>query len=366
MKNNTDDIINKLKSTVDNELKLFIDRISKEGKHDTPEAEYFTKSVYNYILSKGKRIRPILFVLSHHFYSKDDDKQILNNNTAKASIFLELLQAFFLSHDDIIDNSELRRGEPSLHIVLNNIITINHNPDLGKHFGIIGGDLIFALTIKTLNEIQFRDIHTKTKFFDTFIKYVSDTIFGQFRDMTGGYKSLDDIDKDYVIKTYINKTAKYTVECPMVLGAVLSGLDDDAEFDKLIRFSENIGVAFQLQDDIIGLFGTEADIGKPVDSDILEEKKTLLILEAVEKLSDTDKDHFKYLLFHKRPLESRDLEEIKNIVCDTGALVQSIDMIEKHLNKALQIITELNIDEGSKTLLESLSLQIMNKYLKYK
>ncbi|MFW5799855.1 MAG: polyprenyl synthetase family protein [Spirochaetota bacterium] len=367
-----DSIINKLKTKIDEEVQNFLNKDYKIPLK-YPELESFYKETVNYSLRKGKRIRPVLFILGAFLYSENEDIETLyyDNNIIKSSIFLELLQAFFLCHDDIIDNSDLRRGKKSLHIILNDIFGDKTNydagldKDKGKLFAILSGDILFALSSKALNNIAIDNINLKNKIQDTFYNYVLDTTIGQFLDMHNGYKNLDDLLEDgefynKVKSTYILKTAKYTIETPLILGANYRGLVEEEE-NKLKTFASKLGFAFQLQDDLIGLFGSIKEIGKPVTSDILEEKKTLLILDTYYNLNKEGRSKFKKL-FYERPLTDESFNKIKDYVKNSGAKSTTINKLEQNLNEALEIVNTLNISDYKKQLLKEFSKKMLSKY----
>jgi geranylgeranyl diphosphate synthase, type I len=362
-----DKLIEKLSYKINLALKKFLYQTYKLPV-DYPEVESFYEETLQYVLRKGKRIRPIFFVIGSYLYN--DNISIDNDTNIQNSICLELLQSFFLCHDDIIDNSDLRRGEDSLHVVLNKIIQKQNTTSTqqnysqpvepGKLFAIISGDIHYTLTSMALNKIKFETALLKEQFIDIFYKYVMDTTIGQVIDMSTSYKSIDDVTKDIIYNTYELKTAKYSVECPLVLGAIYSKANED-ELNKLKEYAINLGVAFQLQDDLIGLFGTVEELGKPITSDILEEKKTLLILDTVENLNDRDKDKFKKL-FYKRPLTKTNFDEIKKLVIKSGAFEKSVNQIEKLLQKTYSISDELIITSEKRDTLKMISEKLLSKY----
>ncbi len=308
---------------------------------DYKELNKFYDETIKYIMRKGKRIRPLYFILGYHLYSNKpiDDSEIINY-----SIFLEILHSFFLCHDDIIDNSDLRRGEESLHISLNRLVdnpsNANENNEIGKQFALISGDILFALSCKAINSINIPNNSFRKTLIDKFLDYVLDTTIGQTIDMISGFKNINDVDDRIIEATHILKTSKYSFECPLVLGAMCSGAVNE-EINKLKVFAMYIGIAFQIQDDLIGLFGNIEDIGKPIISDVLEGKKTLLILDTLNSLNEQEKDSFANL-FYERPLTDESFNKIKHIVSSTGAKDKSINRIDLMIKNAFNIIDTLN------------------------
>ncbi len=365
---NTKEMFNQLINHINKHLENYLKESYKLPYKDIEKLNSINELTISYALRKGKRLRPLLFILTATLY-KCDSKITFDDRIIKDSIFLEILQAFFLCHDDIIDDSELRRGEKSLHVLLDGIVQRkiefkdNKNFYNGKMFSIISGDYLFSLACKAVHSINFPDKLIKDRFINSYYDYVLDTITGQNIDMLQSYENIEDVDIDNIKKMYSLKTAKYTIECPMVLGAIYSGIQDESEINNIKKYAMNIGIAFQIQDDIIGIFGDEKRIGKSIKSDIIEEKKTLLIKYTLEYLSKKDGILFKDL-FNEKLLTNNDFNKIKKIIYRTGALEKCVSDIENLLKKSLIIIDKLNLQNESKLIIENFTYSILNKYNK--
>lgn len=285
----------------------------------------------------GKRIRAALVRLGYELAGGNNafEKQVL-----KVACGYEIFQTAILAHDDIIDKSELRRGEPSLYMRLG-----------GGHYGIsqaiILSDIGFFLTIKTISESDFPDpIRAKavSTFADTFLK----TGLGETLDVEVSFKR-DGVNLSDVETINLLKTADYSVVGPLRLGIVLAG-GNDKLIDSIQKFGEDLGVAFQLQDDILGVFGSEEETGKSTSSDIEEGKTTLLYLKASEKANDIQKKFLDENYGKGRRPEGT-LEKVKKIFTETGAVDYCKEESARLINRSKGVIYEMDISQEKKDLL---------------
>src|ERR1035441_2697657 len=166
---------------------------------------------------------------------------------------------------------------------------------------------------------------------------------GEFIDTVSGVKSVEDVDEKEVYLNYTLKTARYTFDCPMVTGAILAGAPP-REIKKISRFGILIGQAFQIQDDIIGIFETEANIGKSILSDLAEGKKTLLVTHAFSVLRGEAKTKF-LKIFNQKNKTLKDLEMVKKIFVETKSLEYALDAIQVRLKEAQKILYGLDMNE---------------------
>jgi geranylgeranyl diphosphate synthase type I len=173
-------------------------------------------------------------------------------------------------------------------------------------------------------------------------------IYGESLDVLSSIKP-NFTKKDLELTHYL-KTASYTVEGPLHLGAILAGATNQ-QLQTLSKYAIPLGKAFQLQDDILGLFGDEKKLGKPVASDIKEGKKTLLILKALEKASEHDKTVLKASL-NNQNVTKEDIQKVRDIVTATNSLEHSQNTAKKLIKQAKQAITNLPQSESKQFLIE--------------
>jgi len=272
-------MIETLKINIDRSLATFMDRVKKDYKFHLVNPVLYD-AIREFTLRKGKRIRPLLLILSYMGYSGKNKK--ISTSLYNASTCIELLHNFMLIHDDIIDRSDLRRGKPTLHKLLGKTIKTADPKKLGYDLGIIAGDIVYALAIDAFLSIK-EPPERKERALRYFIQTAAFTAMGEFIDTVYGVAKLDKVKEKDVFLNYTLKTARYTFDCPLVVGAILAGADQK-DINRLSKLGILVGQAFQIQDDIIGIYGSQKNIGKSILSDLVESKKTLLVCHAYKKL----------------------------------------------------------------------------------
>jgi geranylgeranyl pyrophosphate synthase len=284
----------------------------------------------------GKRLRGILVKLGCNLTGKES-----NNIIFLASAF-ELFQTAILAHDDIIDQSPLRRGRPSLYNALGN----NH---YGISQGICLGDVGLFLSNKIITESPI-DAKKKAEIFTSFVETQYQTSLGELLDIELSYS--DDYNMNDILTVYINKTSYYTIIGPLQLGAIMG----DADFNllnKIKEYGKDLGIAFQIKDDILDIFGEKETTGKANTSDIEEGKITLLWYFVQEKATESQKKILKNI-YGKKGITMHDIEQLRQIIFETKALDRSNSFINKHSDMAREIILEMDITCEYKNILNDL------------
>ncbi|HBG62339.1 MAG: hypothetical protein A2Y03_02650 [Omnitrophica WOR_2 bacterium GWF2_38_59] len=344
-------MIDKIKQNIEINIESFTKRLQDEIKLDQINP-YLYKSILEYSLRKGKRIRPVLLVLSYKGYLPPGKH--FSPSVYYASTAVEFLHNFMLVHDDIIDNSDLRRSKPTMHKILENTIKSDNKKSLGKNLAIIAGDIIYALAVDA-----FLSIEVNPKIKQRALKYFLDTTIstavGEFIDTIHSVDKLQNIKESDVFLNYTLKTARYTFTSPLVIGAILAGAKE-SEIDKLTRLGLLIGQAFQIQDDIIGIFDTQKNIGKSILSDLAESKKTLLVAHAYENLKPKDRKAF-INCFSKPKKNYKDLLTIRNIFINSGSLDYCRAAIETRLKEGYKVLDILKIQPACKKNIKSIITQ---------
>ncbi|MFA5059572.1 MAG: polyprenyl synthetase family protein [Candidatus Omnitrophota bacterium] len=348
-------MITALKKQIDKSLANFLKEIRQEYKLHLVHPILF-ESLKDFTLRKGKRIRPLLLILSYKGYSKKNTNppQSLYN----ASTCMELLHNFMLIHDDIIDRSDLRRGKPTMHKLLSKAAKTQDREKLGYDLSIVAGDILYALAIDaflSINEKPYR----KEEALKYFIKTAAFTAMGEFIDILHGVNHIKKISEKDVFLNYSLKTARYTFECPMVVGAILAGAGRN-DIRKLSQLGLMIGQAFQIQDDILGIFGSQKNIGKSILSDIAESKKTILVCHAYRKMNRRQKKEFMQH-FTKEKKSYRDLIAIRKILMESKSLRYSLLKINSLLEKSKIIISKLRIRDQYRAIILQSFLQLFQE-----
>jgi len=290
--------------------------------------KHFTKSWFG-----GKMIRGTLVKLGFEFVS---DKQSIA--IWKPAAAFEILHTALLIHDDIIDQSPTRRGNSALHI--------HKNAHYGMSQAICLGDIGIALAGKLIAESEFSEVH-KNRALRYFYEMVNTTISGEMVDV-GSAQKINRTEKQ-ILRIHEMKTANYSIVGPLAVGAILAGAGDDY-LKNLKRFGEPLGIAYQIQDDILGVFGDEITLGKSTTSDIEENKSTLLISYAYDHATPTQKKILENN-YGKKNITKKTQEMIKKIFVQTGSLEYSQNKIISLTIQAKKYISTLSDNKSNQLLL---------------
>ncbi|KKP93176.1 MAG: Geranylgeranyl pyrophosphate synthase [Candidatus Moranbacteria bacterium GW2011_GWE1_36_7] len=338
-----------LKVAIDKEIEHCFDIAIREAqKSDDLIAEALTHTK-KIALSGGKRIRGALLCQAYFGFGGKEKKKIL-----KVAAAIELVHLFLLVHDDIIDCGNLRHGEETLHKMLEKKYQKNITAEQARHFGesiaIIGGGMLYAIANRIILEAGF-SLQETTRALVQLQKIVATTIIGQSQDISIERKR--NVSEKEVLAMYENKTARYTFEGPLYLGALLSGCDDKKILRSLSSYAVPLGIAFQIQDDILGIFGQEKKIGKSVASDIEEGKISLMVARAQKTAT---KEQIKKLnaILGKKKLIKKEITIFKDILISSGALGYAQDFARLYLNRGKAEIEKIIILPESKKFLSDL------------
>jgi geranylgeranyl diphosphate synthase, type I len=334
-----------LRRKIDNSLASFLTRVKKDYKLHLVDPILYD-SIREFSLREGKRIRPLLLILSYLGYSKPRKK--IPPSLYNASTCIEFLHNFMLIHDDIIDCSDLRRGKPTMHRLLDSTVPCADPNKLGTDLAIIAGDIVYALAIDAFLSLD-EDLRRKERALRYFIQTAAFTAMGEFIDTVHGVDTLDHVKEKDVFLNYSLKTARYTFDCPLVTGAILAGAPEK-DIKQLARFGLLIGQAFQIQDDIIGIYETEKTIGKSILSDLEEKKKTLLIVHAYAGLKGKDRRIF-LQVFNKPKKTIKDLKTIQEILIRSNSLNYGLSAVKTRAAQANRILTKLHLRNEYRTLI---------------
>ena len=283
----------------------------------------------------GKNIRGSLTKLGYECFGGKNEKAIL-----EASLMVEICHAFLLMHDDIMDQDSLRRGLPTIHAQYEKLHNCRYKKGEQKHYGtcmaIDLGDAGFALSHQILAEADFPD-EIKMKVLRKFSKQILTTAFGQAIDVS--YEHLQKVTEADVMRVHHYKTANYTITGPLQYGALFAGVKEE-EVKKIEEYGLPVGIAFQLRDDELGIFSEEDKLGKPVGSDIREDKNTILHIKALEWSNPKDKKFLKYA-YGNRDLTKAEVEKVKEITIKTGALAYSQKLSRQLVEKGKKIVPQI-------------------------
>lgn len=347
--------ITKLQEEVNKRLEIFFKKKIKEAKsisllmsQMTKEiSDQVTKEINDFVLRGGKRIRPILVYYGYLAAGGKDKKAILD-----AAISIEIIHNYLLIHDDIIDKDEFRRGKPTIHWKYQRLYkrVSKDFKHLGISAGIVAGDLCSAFGYEILTNSKFSD-SLKVKALDKLNRIITEVGGGEILDVFLGIKH--QLKKDEIFKILEYKTARYTIEGPLHLGAILAGADKRI-LKKLSDYAIPLGIAFQIQDDILGMFGDEKKLGKPIGSDLREGKQTLLIFKARKSASKRQRKIIDQALGNPN-LTKNQLEKVREIVIKTGSLDFARNLAKKLVSQSKIAIKKSNFPPVVKEFLTELA-----------
>jgi geranylgeranyl diphosphate synthase type I len=343
----------KIKKRIDQNLARFIAKLDKEYALSTISPILFNK-IKDFSLRDGKRIRPILFIIGYKGY-----KDKTASGLYQSALSIELLHNFMLVHDDIIDKSGTRRGKPSMHAMFDSYLKKSKQTKFnGSDLSIVVGDIIYALAIDAFLSIN-ENFQLKEKALHNFIKAAIFTGSGEFIELINGIKPLNKLKKSDIYKIYDYKTAFYTFSCPLSTGAILAGVKGK-ELDKINAYGRYLGRAFQIKDDILGIFGDKKKTGKSQTSDLQEAKKTLLIFYAYNRASSKNQNKIKKILA-KEKINKSDLTQIQKIIIESNALQLAKKDIRNLIRKSQSILASLSMKKNYKKSLTDYFISLFNK-----
>ena len=278
-------------------------------------------------LSKGgKRVRGILIKLGQLLNG------VNNNSYLPLATAFEIFQTAVLIHDDIIDEAKERRGLPT--------ITSLNEGHYGISKAICIGDLGFFLSYKLINETKI-DENTKYRLLECFTNTLYNTVIGEIIDVELPLKEFDyqlKMEDKEIYDIYINKTSWYTFVGPLLLGAISADMDKKA-LKQIIDIGINLGIAFQIKDDLLGLYSTDKEMGKTLN-DIKENKQTIIYKYAIDHANDGELQIIKEL--YGKELDEKNTDIIVNLFEELGAKRNAENLVEEYTKKAIDIINKSN------------------------
>lgn len=322
---------------IDGELAAFL---AERRRACGPEAAALVEAAGALVLAGGKRLRPALVHFTYRGCGGPEEAGAL-----PLAMSAELLHAYLLVHDDIMDHAELRRGRPATHVRF----AARHGErgwpgdarDYGRSMAILVGDLAYAWAVELFERacrIADGGGGDRSGLERAFPAMCEEVIVGQYLEMHLPYQ--EDADEEELLRILRLKSGRYSVERPVELGALLAGAPE-ATRRPLAAYGRAVGEAFQLQDDILGVFGDAETVGKPVGSDLAEGKRTLLVHHALRGAPPALADRLRALL--GRPdLRPEEVEEAREIIRGSGGLEAVRAMIEERLARAGRALEALD------------------------
>jgi len=310
---------------------LFDEQFNKRHFPDTPKNLY---DASQYILNiGGKRVRPVGVLMGNELFNEIDPDAY---HVANA---VELFHNFSLIHDDIMDKAPLRRGVPTVHI------------NYGESTALLAGDVMLVAAYEYLNKINTLHLHHILSLFNKTAKQVCE---GQQLDMD--FEKRDKVGLDEYLNMITLKTS-VLLAASLQMGAIMGGASIGNR-EHLFEFGKNIGIAFQVQDDYLDCFGDPEKFGKQIGGDILSNKKTFLMIHALEAANDIQQKELSLLLNSNPPDK---VERVQQLFHDCKADEWAASLKEKYYHLAMKHLEDIAVLSSRKKELEKLAMYLLQR-----
>lgn len=310
------------------------------GQIATLKSKKEPKNLYepiHYVLSMGgKRIRPLLMLMAYELY-KDSYEDVL-----PAAAAIEVYHNFTLLHDDLMDKSDLRRNKPTVHNVWN------------ENTAILSGDTMLILSYHLLAKVPAEYL---SMVLNEFNKATLEICEGQEYDIQ--FETRDNVKAEEYLNMIRLKTA-VLLASSMKIGAVVAGASSkDAEL--LYKFGINVGLAFQLQDDYLDVYGDPKIFGKNTGDDIATNKKTYMLIKACEKATGKNKELLNEWI-HTEFFEREDkIKAVTAIYNELGIDKICKEKMDEYYNVAIEALSDVSVESKLKEPLLKIAAELMNR-----
>lgn len=309
----------------------FLDHLSYDRK---PESLY---EPIKYVLSMGgKRIRPTLMLLAYNLY-KENPEDILMNACA-----LETYHNYTLLHDDLMDNADMRRGHLTVHKKWNN------------NTAILSGDSMLVLAFQRMMQCDTK--HLKD-ILDLFTVTALEIGEGQQYDME--FETRNDVKEDEYIEMIRLKTS-VLLACALKIGAILADASTE-DADNLYKFGEQIGLAFQLQDDYLDVYGDSKVFGKEIGGDITSNKKTYMLINAFNKANDAQRKELTRWVSARDFDRNEKVDAVTRLYNEIGIDQLAQDKIAYYFAQSKKFLDAVNVPEEKKEELRKYAQKMMKR-----
>lgn len=293
-------------------------------KEEYVEQPYSLFEPIRYILTDGgKRLRPVLTLMAYNLYRDDIEKAL------KSAVGIEIFHNYTLLHDDVMDDAELRRGRLTVHKKWNSNVAI------------LSGD---AAAITAYKYIEHCEDQYLRRVIDGFNQVAMDVCKGQQYDME--FETRNNVNEEEYIHMIYLKTS-VLIAGSLRHGALIAGAPEH-EYNALYDFGGYLGLVFQLQDDYLDVYGDVAEFGKKIGGDIIENKKTYLLIKAFELAGEQDKALLRSWIDRKEADPEEKIRAVTAIYDRLGVAVEIMKVIDSYLEKSREALQKVNAPEERK------------------
>ncbi|MBP5418840.1 MAG: polyprenyl synthetase family protein [Bacteroidales bacterium] len=316
-------------------LKKDVEQWLQELNYKRQPQELYTPIEYSLSLG-GKRIRPVLCLAACTLFSDDYER------AKPAALALEIFHNFTLLHDDVMDHADIRRNKPTVCAKWNSNVAI------------LSGDAMLIDAYQTISQV---DSPAFSLILNTFTQTAKEVCEGQQYDMD--FENTNDVTVEQYMEMIRLKTA-VLIAASIKIGALIGGATD-AETEILYNFGINMGLAFQLQDDLLDTYGNEATFGKAIGGDIVENKKTFLLISALENASAPQKRELLKWLDAVSPNREQKIAAVRSIYDQIGVKGLTEKKIAELQKEAMDSLREMDISVEGKRFLADFANSIFKR-----
>jgi geranylgeranyl diphosphate synthase type II len=305
--------------SIDHLLKIYVEKSQKVSFNETSSVT--NEPVYYFISNDGKSIRPLLLLAACNMFDGDVDEAL------NPAFGVQMFHNFTLVHDDIMDESNIRRGEPTVH------------KKYGVNSAIITGDIMMIYAYDYLSKVDTSILHdVLTNFNLTAIRIIE----GQQMDID--FESRMDVTEEEYIKMIGFKTSVLLAES-LRIGSIIAKTSDENK-ELIYNFGLNLGLAFQIKDDWLDAFGSGEKFGKKIGGDIVQNKKTMLFVKAWELADEKVKEKITALMSHEN--EEEKIQSMLAIYNQLGVDRLIEDLMAEYFQKGLDYLEKIDIEKERK------------------
>lgn len=290
-----------------------------------------------YVLSiGGKRVRPVLLLIAYNMY-KDDVQTVL-----PSAVAVETYHNYTLLHDDVMDRAEVRRGKPCVHKVWN------------ENTAILSGDSMLVMAYQLVAQCPSRCLKPVLDLFTATALEIGE---GQQYDVD--FEERMDVKAEEYIEMIRLKTS-VLLACALKMGALQAGAPAE-DCDLLYRFGESVGLAFQLQDDLLDVYGDFDTFGKRIGGDILCNKKTYMLIKALEGADETQRRQLEHWIDAKEYNPDEKVAAVTSLYNEIGVRALCEDLINKYFEEARQVLDKVSLPAEKKEVLWQYALGLLGR-----
>ena len=341
--------LTELRASIDSILHEFTKARSRALTDIGSELQPVASAMSDFITDGGKRFRPIFAYLGYLGTGASPRHEVKRACTA-----LELVHVCALIHDDVMDGSDTRRNKPAIHKLFQSLHDDQSYKGDSERFGLASAILLGDLALVWADRLLVESGISREEFIsaqDVFSDMRDELMAGQYLDVLEGALATTSVERSLKVARF--KSGKYSIERPLHFGAALAG---KPEFnDVYSRFGLPLGEAFQLRDDVLGVFGDPQVTGKPAGDDIREGKRTVLIAVTMENANQSQRNTMTEALGNSL-IDESDVAQVQEIIIKTGALDEVEKLITTLTQESISALRQSPIDEKIRAVLEEMSV----------